>query len=340
MSVNAEIVDPISDGRWHDFVDRSASAGLFHHASWLRLLHRQYGYGIWACCLVRNGELLAGLPVATVRSRLSGNRLVALPFSDHVPPILGDPDENLAEPLLFALERERKRLGLSLELHAPAPLPGATTGDRFYHHTLALTGGLDRCGQAIRSAQMRNVRRAHAEGVTVTRRTDAAALDAFFHMHVLTRRRHGVPTQPRRFFLRLETLFDEGLGFVLVASCAGRPIAAAVYLQFKGVLTYKYGASDPEQLSKRANPLIYMKAIRYGCEQGCTMLDLGRTELDNDGLRRFKRAFGADERELTYSVVGGRRGVRSVSAAQQLAIRRSPPAFGRLIGAALYKHFG
>src|SRR3712207_7808324 len=39
----------------------------------------------------------------------------------------------------------------------------------------------------------------------------------FFRLHVQTRRRQGVPTQPRRFIMAFEDLFTEALGFVALA---------------------------------------------------------------------------------------------------------------------------
>ena len=40
-----------------------------------------------ALCVIEDGEAVAGLPLARVESRLTGRRLVALPFSDVCPPV-------------------------------------------------------------------------------------------------------------------------------------------------------------------------------------------------------------------------------------------------------------
>jgi lipid II:glycine glycyltransferase (peptidoglycan interpeptide bridge formation enzyme) len=195
----------------------------------------------------------------------------------------------------------------------------------------------------VKQSQRRNASRAARLGVTVARRHDADALDEFFRLHVLTRRKLGVPTQPRGFFRRFTELFERGLGFVLIARWQERPIAAAVYLRHRATLVYKYGASDPAHLDKRPNDLVQLEALRIACDAGCSELDLGRTEFDNDGLRRFKRHLGAEERELGYTVAGrppGGRGVRSVSTLQEKLIRRAPSSFGRAVGAAAYRHFG
>jgi CelD/BcsL family acetyltransferase involved in cellulose biosynthesis len=338
------VVDPVGDPRWSVLVERLPDAGIFHHPLWLALLRDCYRYPMTAVCVTGDdGELLAGLPIATVASRLTGTRLVSVPFSDVCGPIVGTREHE--QELLAAVDRERRRLGLALEIHAEvASLPGGGPSDRFYHHVVPLDGGPDLVlGKHVKQARRRGASLARELGVTVSQRVDEAALDAFFRLHVLTRRRLGVPTQPRRFFRSLAALFETGLGFVLLAEWEDRPIAAAVYLHHRSTLTCKYGASDPAHLDKRPNDLLQLEALRIGCDAGCSVLDLGRTELYNDGLQRFKRYLGAEERELTYTMSpppGDRKSVRSVSSLQGTLIRHAPPGFGRLVGAAVYRHFG
>jgi hypothetical protein len=292
-----------------------------------------------------DGTLVAGLPVATVRSRLTGPRLVAVPFSDRCDPIYRTPGSGLAAALSGCLERERTRRGLGLEIHGAAPDGRrSSAGDRFFQHIIRLDDGLDTALSRVHRSKLRAARRSTRLGVRVTRRSDHEAICHFFRLHTQTRRRQGVPTQRKRFFQRLLALFEERLGFVLLAEWEGRVVAAALYLQFRNVLTYKYGASDSRHLSLRANCLIFLEAMRHACEADCESLDLGRTELDNAGLRSFKNHFGSEEQILEYAWLG-RHGpspgsVRSVSSIQKTTIRRSPPIVGRAVGAALYRHFG
>src|SRR5438105_339424 len=97
---DAAVLDPIADGRWGALVANAADACIFHHPSWLELLRDQYGYRMLACCVLDGadgeGAPRAGLPLALVASRLTGRRLVALPFSDVCPPVGGD-DAAVAE---------------------------------------------------------------------------------------------------------------------------------------------------------------------------------------------------------------------------------------------------
>jgi CelD/BcsL family acetyltransferase involved in cellulose biosynthesis len=117
-----------------------------------------------------------------------------------------------------------------------------------------------------------------------------------------------------------------------------------VFLHHRGVLTYKYGASDAHALPLRPNNLLFWEAIRWGCENGMECLDLGRTDIGQEGLRAFKLAWGAEEEELVYTHLGtgrprtadrGRLG-RALSA----GLRRTPPITSRIVGEALYRHAG
>jgi lipid II:glycine glycyltransferase (peptidoglycan interpeptide bridge formation enzyme) len=187
------------------------------------------------------------------------------------------------------------------------------------------------------------VRRARREGLSAEHRSDPAALAAFYRLHVATRARLGVPTQPRRFIMSFADLFADGLGFVLSVGDGARPHAAAVFLTFGDVLTYKYGASDPRRLGARPNNLLFMEAIRWGCDHGMRWLDFGRTDWGHESLRAFKLAWGADERELRYRRLGaapsaGRGG--SPQRALGVLLRHSPPVASRIVGEVLYRHAG
>jgi hypothetical protein len=329
------LIDPVTDQRWLRLAERSPEASIFHHPLWLRLIRDQYGWEVRAPVVVRAcGELAAGLPVVKVGSVLSGRRLVALPFSDVCPP-LGDLDA-----LLPLIEEHRRASGLPLEVRADvAGLPGGILVPRFHWHLVALDDEAER-----RASPMfkRNVRTGRKAGVTIKRRTDQAGLDAFFRLHVRTRQHQGVPTQPRRFVRRFESLFAAGLGHVALAMHDGRPVAAAVFFAVGRTLTYKYGASDRAALGLRPNNVLFAEEIAWGREHGYEQLDLGRTNLGQEGLRAFKQSLGSEERTLVYTFVGMQPGSGDPVALRILGavIRHTPAVAGQAIGAALYRHAG
>jgi lipid II:glycine glycyltransferase (peptidoglycan interpeptide bridge formation enzyme) len=185
---------------------------------------------------------------------------------------------------------------------------------------------------------------AHRRGVRIVRGTQPEHLKAFYRLHLQTRRRQGVPIQPWRFFETLgRTMFGQGLGFVLLAYHEEECLAGAVFLHWRGTLTYKYSASSMRGLPLRPNALLLSTAIRWGCEQGYRMLDFGKSHLGNSGLRAFKSGWGATEVPLTYSFLSSRpaeSGRARLLPLLQAVIRHSPAFVCRAAGQLFYKHFG
>ncbi len=344
MPVATAILDPCCDARWLRLVERAPQTTIFHHPLWLGLIGRHYRYPLAAAALLdAAGEAVAGLPLALVASRLTGRRLVALPFSDSCPPLVAqDAPGDAAQRLAAAVEDLRRSRAMPVEVRGAFPALAAPV-ERFLQHRVDLTPGLEEVERAYTSQVRRNVRKARREGVEVRRHVDAAALDEFYALHLRTRRRLGVPTQPRAFVRGLGELLTGGHGFVSIARLAGRPVAAALFLHAGGTLTYKYGASDPEFQQARPNNLLFADAIAWACERRLRELDLGRTDLGHDGLAAFKRSWGAAETPLAHTYAGGPIPEPGPSLAERVlapVIRRGPALTGRVIGEVLYRHAG
>ena len=213
-----ETLDPIRDPRWQRLVDAASGPTVFAHAAWLELLGKRYRYGMSALGVVDDGELVAGLPLARVESRLTGKRIVALPFSDVCPPLHRDGADAAAavSVLAGALAAEREATGLDIEVRdALHGIPGAHIVPRFLVHRLALEADQEAVlARTSKSQIRRGIKKAEREGVTIEARTDRAALEAFYRLHLRTRRRQGVPIQPKGFILAFERLFALGLGRV------------------------------------------------------------------------------------------------------------------------------
>jgi CelD/BcsL family acetyltransferase involved in cellulose biosynthesis len=342
-------IDPVADPAWTEFLGRCAGAEIFHQPLWLELIQAQYGYDLSAQ-LIRgeDGEIEAGLPVARIESRLTGKRLVAIPFSDTCSPLVGrDAAPGAGAALGEALAASAAEEGLPLGVHAPLEgVDPSCVVRRFVRHELPLGADVAEVEKGFsKNRVVRNVKKARKEGLEFELGRDRAALDGFYRLHLLTRRKLGVPTQPKRFIRRFERLFEGGLGFVGTVRDEGVAVAAGVFLACDGTLTYKYGASDPAALGKRPNHLLHAEAIRWGCENGQSLYDMGRSDLDNEGLRTFKSTWGASELDLAYTYLGAP--VPSESdehgARERLiekTIQRSPAFVGRVAGELLYRHYG
>jgi CelD/BcsL family acetyltransferase involved in cellulose biosynthesis len=226
-----------------------------------------------------------------------------------------------------------------------APLAGAAPAGTAFRHVIALNGDADRVYARFRRAVRQQIRQAEQRGVTVRRGTKPEDLtEVFYRLHLRTRRRLGVPVQPRRFFRMLwDSMIGPGLGLVFIAEAAGGPVAAQVCLAWNGTMIGKFSASDDRAWSLRPNDLIVWHSIQTAFERGCRRLDMGRTDAANEGLRAFKRSWGSVEEPLVYGSLGvgpepatpgnGRAGHVLAS-----VIRRGPLALCRATGEALYRY--
>lgn len=328
----------LSDPAWQAFVDSRPTATFFHRPSWAELLADCYGYT--AQSLVVRGEagaIVAGLPIVETRSG-GGRRWIALPFTDHCG-ILGES----SRPVLDAMDEARRRASVeSLEIRGPLPGPLASHVEiSSVRHTLDLTvdeAGLLRSMDRMHRGSLRKAERA---GVRIEVAA-SSGLDEFYRLHLRTRRRLGVPIQPRKFFgLVQERILDRGKGFVITASLHGAPAAAGVFFVDRRTLVFKYSASDERYWEGRPNHLLAWCAIRIARERGLELFDWGRTEGVNEGLRTYKRAFGSREEPLPYSWIGKppRAGARSALRRPLSAlIRRSPEWVCQAFGETLYRY--
>ncbi|MGH2381667.1 MAG: lipid II:glycine glycyltransferase FemX [Candidatus Limnocylindria bacterium] len=336
----------LSDPEWRSFVDRHPEALPFHLPAWAELVADCYHLAAFVIA-VRDagGAISAGIPVIQTRVPLRPTRLVSLPFTDICPPLAAsDADRGR---LVAALEVARhKARAQRAEIRGPLP-EAAVFEDAGYRHVLRLDGDPATVfGRFHRSQVQRSVRKAEASGLTLRVGTrDRDLLDDFYALHLGTRRRLGVPIQPRRFFSLLrERILRSGIGWVVSVETSGRPIAAALFLASKGTVVYKYGASDADAWRLRPNHLLFWNAIRAACESGHQDFDFGRTDAGADGLRAFKQSWGTEELRLLYHAVGDAAPLPASpahpGAARRLmggVIRRSPAWVCRWSGEMLYR---
>jgi hypothetical protein len=155
---------------------------------------------------------------------------------------------------------------------------------------------------------------------------------------------YGLPPQPASFFLNIyEHIIRPGLGFVVLAQHRSRPIAAAIFFRFGKNALYKYGASDTRFQEFRANNLVMWHGIQFLARTGAEKLHFGRTERQNNGLRRFKLSWHTEEETIDYFRVDPSGQQRLMPASHNFGFHkkifgRLPLMFNRLAGSIIYPH--
>lgn len=329
------------DPRWRRFVAGRGDATPFHDPDWAILLADCYGLDGFVLAEVDDeGAITAGLPLlAPPRLPTRPRRLVSLPFTDAVRPLVDGAGE---AALTVAIDSARRELGVD-RVELRAELAGARPAPpRAVIHTLALDADPDVILSAMTRGKRRDVRAAQRSSLVVRHAESEQDLtETFYRLHLETRRRLGVPSQPKRFFRLLwRRLIDRGRGHVLAVFDGSVPVAAAVFLAANGTMVYKYSASDARRRSGLPNDLLLWTAIRGACADGHRTFDFGRTELAAAGLRSFKARWGGVERPLVYSAIGDGAPAGVADAAGRIGrlLRHSPVWVTRATGAVLYRY--
>jgi Acetyltransferase (GNAT) domain len=347
------IIDPLQDPRWDVFLQLHPRASLFHSSGWLRALAVTYGYRPIAYTTCSPGESLCNAAVfCQVESWLTGRRLVSLPFSDHCEWLVDKREDARAicEALEQSIESEHWRY---IELRPLSlgrmPFELSRSQVRYTFHALDLRPNLEVIfANFHKSSIQRKISRAKREGLTYCEGSSDLLLNHFYRLLRITRKRHRLPPQPRRWFANLIRYFGDGVK-IRLALKNGRPVAAMLTVRYKDTMVYKYGCSDKAFNRLGSMHLLFWNAIQEAKEAGLRCFDFGRTDADQQGLITFKSRWGGVESVLDYSRY--RTGASSLhlfdlstgkwkANAAKFVLSHLPSGVVSRIGEALYGHVG
>ena len=341
-------LDPLQDPRWADLVKRHPHASVFHTPAWLRTLRDTYGYQpVVFTTSSPAGPLEDGIVLCQVRSWLTGKRLVSLPFSDHCEPLVNS--ATAFDAISMHLDDVRcDRRWDYVELRPRTARFhshwSTTISERYWFHDLDLRPSEDTLYAALhKDSTRRKIRRAGREGLVYVESSSDAALREFYHLVVLTRRRHQLLPQPLAWFRNLGASFGDSMKIRMAYHC-DRAVAAILTLRHGDEMVYKYGASDARFHALGGMHLLFWKTIQEARATGCTAFDMGRCDVDNPGLARFKERWGATRSEITYwrhgdtSVISALR--RHALTGGRHLLDHTPGACRIAAGRILYRHAG
>lgn len=322
---------------WNRLMDACDSAGLYHREPWLELLTDVYNLKVQVATLERNGRAIAGCLFARSKKPFS-RQLRSLPYSDYCRPLETIP--GAGGELMDALARYSPG---AWEMRGAKGMPPWQTVDCFSTWVLDLARPLSAIEKNVNEAYRRQARRARSEGVRVEHGCDADFVRRFYSMYLETRRRLGVPAQPKRLFDSAMAVFEPRKAFeVWIASHQGRDLAGLVLLMDGDHLYYKWAARLVEGPSGANHQLVWSLIEEFAGR--AATLDLGRTDDRNEGLVRFKRHLGAERVPLPYAYFP--KAPKNISAevpvgAHRLvsqAWRRLPPPVARVLGGLIYSY--
>lgn len=293
------------EGIWDLFVKNHPNGWITHLSGWKKVLDKSFYHMKGHYLVIREGSFIrSALPVYEVNRWLTGKRLVSIPFATLCHPLVSD--ENDMITLLQAALELGKEIGAAyVEIRTMSEKGEIqdgrfSTSKRFKHHYLLLDAEPEILKKRFdRTCVRQRISRATSRGVSIERVVDESGLAAFFRIHMITRKRLGLPPHPCRFIRSLWNVFSpSGQLAVNLAKFDGQYIGGIMLFQFNGRISAEYLVSDENFRDLSPNHILLWDAIQKGCRDGCQVFDFGRTHVSNEGLMDFKKRWGTDVVDL------------------------------------------
>jgi hypothetical protein len=337
---------------WDAFVTEHPDGAVYDLSSWKRAVEAGFqqirGHLFFRRDPITN-RICAGLPLYLVRSRLTGKRLVSVPFASFAGAMASNPDD--AEFLLarafelFSEEQPRFIEVRSRRVDSTFEGRGFDHSKHFVHHYLSLAGGLDEVHRNLHAKGVRTpIKKAIKMGLVLKDDCGRDDVPVFYKIYSAARQKLGLPAMPEKFFLALwDEFWPKQRLTLLLCLLNSKPIGAALLLTFKDTMIIEYGHTLPGHRAYCVDPFLDWQAVRLAIERGCKHLSFGRTSPINAGLMTYKRRWGTVEELLHgyfYPSASGREGPSKLSRAVRPLCRVCPPRIYSKLSSVVYQHMG
>jgi len=342
-----KIINPSGFENWNTDIQNFDSYSFFHTLEWCQVLTSTYEYIPTYFCIIKNKKLSSVVPAMEINSKLTGKRLISLPFSDFCEPIFSsiDESETLKKSMLDYCRKHKLRYMefRTSETRFPYETEYFRTDLR---HLLEISADQQIIQKQFSENTKRNIKAAIKEGVNIKELNSVEGIKIFYELQCITRRKHGLPPQPKLFFDNIyRFIISKDKGQILIGYFKDKPVAALMFFTFGEKVIYKFGASLADSLPKGSNHFLMWEAIKKFNNAGYKEFDFGRTETNHDGLRRFKLGFGAEERIIYTSRFDVKKNsflpvISKSTGSYNQIFKKLPLPILKLIGKTIYKHVG
>ena len=299
MPIKVKLLSPEHAARWDAFVRACPQATFFHLSAWQEIVRTVFRHRTYFLFVERDGQIIAVLPLAEVKSRLFGHALTSLPFC-----VYGGiaAAADAGEEALALLEAEADSLARQLGVqhleyrnlqarHADWPRQ-----ELYVTFRKAILPEPEANMLAIPRKQRAMVRKGIKNELVSVIDDDVERFFALYADNVL---RHGTPALPKKFFQRLKDTFGEACEVLTVTTPEGKPLSSVLSFYFRDEVLPYYAGDDMAARDLAANDFKYWELMRRACERGCKVFDYGRSKVGT-GPYSFKKNWGFEPQPLSY----------------------------------------
>jgi CelD/BcsL family acetyltransferase involved in cellulose biosynthesis len=356
LKLEVKTLDQAEAGGWNAMVAQHPMGNVFQHTAYGRMLLATFKHiePYYLSLVNAAGAIKGGLGIYLVKSWLTHNRLVALPFAFYSDPMVGSSDElkMVFEGIVRLFRRTRARY---VEIKAHRSIPLLIEADKmtpvYYHKTyfLDLADGLDALWDRFhRTGVKQKIRRAESSGIVVRPAAGEADVRTFYGLLTRGRRRLGLPPQNWEYFQNIwRHLVPLKMASFTMAQKDGRTIGALCSFLFQDTMYLAYIGTLEQFQPEGVGQALWWDALQNAARDGCRYVDLGKTSPHDEGLITYKTRWNAVEQEVpsfyypcpTRSAMYYDASSKSHQWARK-AWKAMPTVVARLAARAAYRHIG
>ena len=345
--IQVDLYDENAMNQWDEYVSNDPNGSVFHCSRWLKVIFETYQFKPMLY-MSKNleGSVSGVFPSFIINKFFLTRKYVSLPFSDYGGPLFLDEDGE--RQFLFHMNKELNDGRKHYEVRSLYPGDNNFEADHKYvKHIIKLEEDPDKIWKNVNKKTIKySIKKSLKCGVTIHQDNSEYGVNEFFRLNKLTRKKHGVPSQPLLLFEKIyEHFIASDEGSISLAKSGSKIIAAGLFLKLNNTVYYKYSAADPVYLlQKKPNHLMTWEAIKRACLDGYSDFDFGRTIISNEGLCRYKEMWGAEKIKLPYCYYPKALGVGTLEGSGRLyrlmtSIWKNTPEFvSGPIGSRIYKY--
>ncbi|MBL4803844.1 MAG: GNAT family N-acetyltransferase [Alphaproteobacteria bacterium] len=180
-----------------------------------------------------------------------------------------------------------------------------------------LKGSQDDIFELIDSSTRRNVRKAHKEDIEVS--VDNEAWDFLQKVHVKNMQAIGGKPKSDAFFEAVKSCFKAGDEYnIYVAYKDGQPVSALLIFYCRDTVEYFVPATVHDFRNSQPSAAIILQAMMDAAQKGYKWWNWGGTWESQEGVYKFKKKWGAEDRPYHYYTCLKNKDILSLSAEKLL----------------------
>lgn len=301
MDLKCRLLNKEDFENWDKFLDSvtpNAFYSLYNSFDWSKVLIRSYGYDPYYLVVKRGNTMVGCFPLMLVKSKLFGNRLISIPFTDHgCGPYAKNNDSDTINFMLEKINKLVHKFDVKyVKINSPQnwvqdvlSKANYQKGSQYFTFVLNLNKSFDNICKSFKKSVRNSYRKSQKNGVKVILGDNYNFAKIFYKIQLDNMKRLGTPPHSQEFYNALWDIFGKKKRLrSYFVEYNGKIVASIILFPYRD--SVRWGAGVSLSKYRYLNPMypLLWDAIKWSTENGYHTFDMGGSR-PNSGNFFFKQ---------------------------------------------------